>query len=216
MGIRSIWGLPQAASVFAPFGTGCLIFVDAKAGENVASGKEKALWEKQPGESHQAFAAFSVYRDLGSCRKVPIVAQECGKSTNLLYRWSSQWNWQQRAEAYDESIAEEARKQLIQQRADAVEQNLKISKALKGKALKALKELQEEKLSPRDIKDFLRLATDLEHQSLYGVASDNELALRREMFEHRKEKEDNLNIEIEDMREIREAIFGNDCADENP
>lgn len=173
-------------------------------------------WEKQHGESKQAFAAFSVYRDLGICRTIPIVSEKCNKTASLLYHWSSKWNWAERAEAYDKNVAEEARKLLIQERADAARQNLKIAKALKGKALEALKGLKPSKLSSSGIKDFLRLAADLEHQSLYGHSSDNDLALRREMFEHRKEREDNPTIEIEDIREIREAVFGNDSPEENP
>lgn len=145
-----------------------------------------------------------------------MVSKKCNKCASLLYQWSSKWNWAERVDAYDKSVAEEARKALIQERADAAKQNLKIARALKAKALEALKALKSDKLSPASIKEFLRLAADLEHQSLYGHSSDNDLALRREMFEHRKEREDNPTIEIEDMREIREAVFGNDSPEENP
>lgn len=60
------------------------------------------FWERQPGESAQAFDAFRIYRDLGpDGRSTAKVAQACGKNVSLINRWSSRNLWQARVAAYD-------------------------------------------------------------------------------------------------------------------
>ena len=53
------------------------------------------------GESSQAYEAFRVYMNLGSVRSVDQVSKDIGKATSLLRRWSGQWDWVNRAAAYD-------------------------------------------------------------------------------------------------------------------
>lgn len=51
-----------------------------------------------------AFAAFAAYRDFGTERSLGQVQQKVNKSYRLMARWSSQWNWVERAKAYDAHI----------------------------------------------------------------------------------------------------------------
>lgn len=77
-------------------------------------------FEQQEQESHQAFAAFVVYRDLRSDRSCEAVAQKVAKSSRLIKRWSARHNWVDRARSYDAAMDARARlateKQAIQQR----------------------------------------------------------------------------------------------------
>ena len=47
------------------------------------------LWERQPGESAQAYEAFAIYRDMGSNRSLRVVAEQLSKSDTLIKRWST-------------------------------------------------------------------------------------------------------------------------------
>lgn len=67
-------------------------------------------WERQPGETAKAFAAFCVYRDQApSQRSLSRVAQSLGKSKALMDRWSSQNRWVLRAAAWDNEMDRQRR-----------------------------------------------------------------------------------------------------------
>ncbi len=124
--------------------------------------KSENSWERLPGESAKAFEAFDLYCKLGEERSIRKVAQKLNKSTQLLGRWSSQWDWVNRSRDYDNEIKrEEIREQkkaykAMQQRQTAIA--VKMQKV----ALEALKKLSTEDMKPKDIREFIKTATDLE------------------------------------------------------
>ena len=61
-------------------------------------------FEQQPKESPKAFAAFSVYLNLGPERSLEAVRVKCGKSSRLIQRWSSRWKWTERVRAYADRL----------------------------------------------------------------------------------------------------------------
>ena len=60
-----------------------------------------APWDRQPGESAPAFEAFCEYRNAGPRRSLRQVAVRLGKSSSLIYRWSSAHGWVRRAREWD-------------------------------------------------------------------------------------------------------------------
>jgi hypothetical protein len=58
-------------------------------------------WDRQPGETDPAYAAFAEYRDMGGARSTAAVAQKLGKSKTLTDRWSSKYAWVERTRAWD-------------------------------------------------------------------------------------------------------------------
>ena len=62
-------------------------------------------FEQQPKESAKAFAAFSVYLNMGAKRSLEAVRLECGKSSRLIQRWSSRWKWTERVQAHAGHLA---------------------------------------------------------------------------------------------------------------
>ncbi|MDR2177542.1 MAG: hypothetical protein LBP20_05810 [Treponema sp.] len=63
-------------------------------------------WERLPGESGLAYAAFLAYRDLGLGRNIRKAADTCGEDEGgRRYRawrnWAARFRWQERAADYD-------------------------------------------------------------------------------------------------------------------
>lgn len=58
-------------------------------------------WDRQPGETSKAYAAFQVYLDLGADRSLRRTAEALSRSEALLKGWSSKHGWPDRARAWD-------------------------------------------------------------------------------------------------------------------
>ena len=70
-----------------------------------------ASWEKLPGESGAAYAAFCVYRDFGPDRNIRKAVEKHeaepakqGKRYRMWLLWSMQFKWVKRAEDYDQYL----------------------------------------------------------------------------------------------------------------
>lgn len=119
-------------------------------------------WERQKGESEKAFEAFTAYRDMGPERTISAVVKRLGKSRTLIDRWKDRWDWQERVRAYDNELEKEARAKAIRGRKDMTERHIKIAMQVQKKALEALASLSVEDMSPKDVKEYIKMATDLE------------------------------------------------------
>ena len=62
-------------------------------------------FEQQSRESAKAFAAFSLYLNLGAERSLSAVGQQLGKSCVLIERWSAKFDWSARVQAYAAHLA---------------------------------------------------------------------------------------------------------------
>lgn len=119
-------------------------------------------WERQKGESEKAYEAFSIYRDMGEKRTIVAVVKRLEKSRSLIDRWKDRWEWTERVRVYDNDLEKEARAKAIKDRKDMTERHIGIAMQLQKKALEALKGLPVEEMSAKDIKEFIKMATDLE------------------------------------------------------
>lgn len=128
------------------------------------------VWEQQPNESPPAYAAFSIYRDMGKKRTVSAVVKECGKNRSLIDRWHKTHKWADRVKAYDNSIDEQARQNAAKEAAEIRKTHLQIAAQLQLKALKALNAMAPEEMSPRDIKEMLKLALEVEKELVLDKA----------------------------------------------
>ena len=120
------------------------------------------LWERQKGESAQAYEAFSIYLGMGAERSLSAVAKQLSKSLPLIKRWSREKEWQERIRAYDNDVEKQARRKAVASRKDMVDRHIGIAMQLQKKALQALKGLSVEDMTPKDIKEYIKMATDLE------------------------------------------------------
>ena len=120
-------------------------------------------WERRKDESDEAFAAFSIY--LTQERVIKKVAEQIGKSVQLLYRWSSKYDWRGRATAYDNSLIEElrsdTRRQLAKRYRKILSDVISFQDAAAG-------ELRRKDLSRASVTSLTEL---------YAMAKDTELAI---------------------------------------
>ena len=108
-----------------------------------------APWEQQPGESAKAFEAFAIYRDMGVERSVRKVTQRLNKSLTLIGKWSSRYNWPERARAYDRDLDRQAHAQAVRDVRSMTNRHIRITMQLQAKALEALEQLNVATLSPK-------------------------------------------------------------------
>ena len=128
-------------------------------------------WERQEGESEKAFEAFAIYKDMSANRSVRTVAQEFIKSVSLIARWSIKWNWGERVRAYDNALEKEAEAAAIKERKEMLKRHVGISMQLQKKALEALQLLSVEDICAKDIKEFLKVSTEIERLSRLPINS---------------------------------------------
>lgn len=109
------------------------------------------LWERQPGESAQAYEAFAIYRDMGSNRSLRVVAEQLSKSDTLIKRWSREKKWGERCRAYDNHLDDVARQEALRKYKKMRTRHIGIALQLQEKALAELKNLPDGSMTPKDI-----------------------------------------------------------------
>lgn len=123
-------------------------------------------WERQGGESVQAFEAFAVYRDLGPVRSVTKVARELDKSRALVGRWSRTFAWVLRATAYDRELDRLFLAEQAQARKEIARRHAKLAQAVQSKAVARLQALDPRELSPSELLRYIQVAAEIERRAV--------------------------------------------------
>ena len=144
---------------------------------------EIAPWEQQPGESAKAFEAFAIYRDMGVERSVRKVTQRLNKSLTLIGKWSSAYNWPERARAYDRDLDRQAHAQAVREVRSMTNRHIRIAMQLQAKALQALEQLDVTTLSPKMQLAFLTKATEIERMNRLSAAGMDDSGQQRDSAE---------------------------------
>ena len=139
-----------------------------------------APWEQQPGESAKAFEAFAIYRDMGVERSVRKVTQRLNKSLTLIGKWSSRYNWPERARAYDRDLDRQAHAQAVRDVRSMTNRQIRIAMQLQAKALEALEQLNVATLSPKMQLAFLAKATEIERMNRLSAAGMDDSGQQRD------------------------------------
>lgn len=139
-----------------------------------------APWEQQPGESAKAFEAFAIYRDMGVERSVRKVTQRLNKSLTLIGKWSSRYNWPERALAYDRDLDRQAHAQAVRDVRSMTNRHIRIAMQLQAKALEALEQLNVATLSPKMQLAFLAKATEIERMNRLSAAGMDDSGQQRD------------------------------------
>lgn len=139
-------------------------------------------WERQPKETTQAFNAFTHYLALTPPRTARNVATALGRSYTLIHRWSSNWHWIARADAYDVLIAEQAMGARIEAVRQMQERHIQLSMSVQTLLARRLQQLLAPaadgtfpnlaRLSPSSIASLLESSVKLERLSR-GETTEN-------------------------------------------
>ena len=128
-------------------------------------------WDRQPGETPKAFAAFCIYRDLPAIDRSVAAAWGRKKGGKYWERWCTDHNWLERAAKHDSDLASRRRIR----RADALERAqddiANMSRAALSKLLPLLQPIDAGGLDPyqiplSQIPSWLRTLADLQLKSL--------------------------------------------------
>lgn len=135
--------------------------------------KREQPWERQKGESARAFEAFLVYLQMGPDRSIQAVSHKLAKSIPLIKRWSSDNNWVERCRAWDNYLQQEAKKAAVAEVRRMNQRHAKMASAIQATAMQALQEMGTSMVDPKNFAAIVKLATDLERQSLTAEVAEN-------------------------------------------
>jgi len=89
-------------------------------------------WDRQPGESENAFAAFDAYRLMGSDRSLTKLGGRLGKTRQMIEDWSWRHSWTMRTLAWDQHEAWQLNQLLLSGTAKMREPDLAIARTFEG------------------------------------------------------------------------------------
>ena len=120
------------------------------------------LWERQTGEPPAAWAAFQVYRDLGSGRTIRKAAEQMGRSPTHLSEYSARFAWQDRSAAWDNELDRLARADTVKNIRRMREKHADLGEEALEKAANALSHLPENLIKAADICRMIEVGSKLE------------------------------------------------------
>ena len=83
-------------------------------------------WARHDDEPEHSYAYFLEYLKLSPPRKISVLAPMVGQSARTLYSHSSKWNWQHRADKWDQAQAEVETKAILDERAKMARDHLRL------------------------------------------------------------------------------------------
>lgn len=139
--------------------------------------QEACLWERQKGESEQAWQAFTIYLQQEK-RNLKAVADELHKSYTLIRRWKDTWFWEDRVIAYDNELqrealekAKKARRTMYSNHAGAGQRLVKF--AVEALELKAQTQSLED-ISLKDIREMIKIGAEIERLARNALIANDE------------------------------------------
>ena len=130
------------------------------------------LWDRQPGETAKAYAAFLLYRDLPPVDRsiVAAVAQHRylgGKASVRNWEtWSSLYNWSERATEHDSDLASRRRERMAKEMERAQDDMFTLARAALAKVAERIKGMNPEDLAAGQVPAALRTLFELELKAL--------------------------------------------------
>lgn len=123
------------------------------------------LWEQREDEGPEAFEAFATYRDMGNKRSLVKVAGVLGKSTQLMDRWNSKYQWRKRVVAKARHEARLVNEDVLLGTADMRTRLIMMSQNMQVRAAERIQNLTPQEIkamNPSQVVQLFRAAADIE------------------------------------------------------
>ena len=126
------------------------------------------LWERQPGETAKAYAAFLLYRDLPAVDRTIVAAvvehrKIGGKASVRNWEtWASRYNWRNRAAEHDSDLASRRRERMAKELERAQDDAVVLIRAALDKVKERIEGMDPEELAAGQIPSALRTLIELE------------------------------------------------------
>lgn len=98
-----------------------------------------------------------VYRNLGAGRTSVDAAHKLGKHRSLICRWKGLYDWDRRADAYDNYLSAKATEKAVESYAAMIELQINIGKMLQTKAAKAIQRMDFDNMSERSLSALIEM-----------------------------------------------------------
>lgn len=129
---------------------------------NYKAPSDAAPWERQSGESPQAWKAFQAYRDLGQDRTIRAAAEKIGRGKSTLDKYSMDFAWADRAAAWDREQDRQVQKAQLAAIRKMRRDHADLGASMLIKAAKALKRIPEDEIKAVDISRMVEVGSKLE------------------------------------------------------
>lgn len=143
--------------------------------ENAATEDEELdPWDWLPGETPKAYRAFAIYRNLRTDRSLEAVAQRLHVSKTHVARWSTRFNWVERAIAYDVHVAAIASEMALEDHAAVNARHARLGKAMQDRAAASLETNPPKKMTAAEVAALGKTGVTIERDAL-GMATRTEV-----------------------------------------
>lgn len=179
---------------------------------------KRPIYERLEGESAKAFEGFVAYRDMGITRSIREVAEKLGKSRALLERWSSKYNWVERAKVFDGDMDRKAILENEKQRREMVKRHANLSSMFQSKLVTRLNKFDPNELSANDMIKWFEVSVKIERLSRGESTDISEVTHSGEVKETR---EYNIFQRVDQYADLykkmadRSRVSSNDESDDN-
>lgn len=163
-------------------------------------------WQRLPGETDKAHQAFVTYRNIEPpFRSITRVVSELNKSRTLIGRWSSQWDWVECAQAWNEEDDRRLLHAPIEARKRMDEEHLRIVRSGRNKTVKALSEVDRTDASPTEVRYWLD--TFMKWERLIQGEPENIEEHRTRVEAQEQAKDWDIEKEMEELLPILEDMY---------
>ena len=151
---------------------------------NLGEQAEPKCWETRlEAESPKAFKAFCMFRNMGYKRSIKACLELNGiepKKYGSWARYARMFNWNERAAKYDEFVAKETERELINERVERKKRQMEMLNEFDGLVAKRLKTLNPDDLNADGAMDLLERSAKLD-SFITGADKENAKPVQGEL-----------------------------------